>query len=704
MYQNLSIVRKATDAANAAWPEGRNLCERRSSVNYAYFPYIECLLENALKQVHNQHSKHLQRVSYEKILIDKLQAAFNLVKKYPEKYSTHHIVSALIDGLLSRKYSILLWDFRPRALFEETMIYDIFDQLYTENEDIMAICADRIEEKNKKYQQRTSKDKSTADNWSAKALDSTQRTINDLNEKNLRLKVRASFYANPSRDKKRKNSFFSQRESSLSLSLCDYPTEGDGNCFFHLYGKKNERKKYAVQNAQGMRQDWADLLNLFSSLKDMPPHLRSSMETIFEMFYERPTLMPKTIDKEIFELRKQISKKIKLAKLNSKVLIEQLKEKISEKSESAWPLILALLKNSVTRTSQAQHDIEEEIREWYKQQVKDDLFPGEKSLLSIQELLSRDEAWLTNRLNDELKQYAQLLDREKFKDFDEEYHVDTIKKGFTHDKGLFDAYRIAILSSSYYVFVEEFLLLATLTNTTLRLWYIESSGQPACREIAPHPDLQREIKKLPWQPKILPNKLREIAIFHRGFFEDGETTGNHFSRANEQYLQFIASQTVTLHNDSSTLTPSHHMSDKTSSGKQTASSRFSVWSKPAMRTVSYDPKMQTNNLKKTQTHKQENFTNTIEQLKNIFGGVNNITYIKENAEVQIIFDSRENFREGQTKLFEIFGEPSATDNYDSRDWRILSADDDTLAISYNSVRRFIEANQHSTSVSLSRSL
>lgn len=90
--------------------------------------------------------------------------------------------------------------------------------------------------------------------------------------------------------------------------------------------------------------------------------------------------------------------------------------------------------------------------------------------------------------------------------------------------------------------------------------------------------------------------------------------------------------------------------------------------------------------------KQGNIENAKEKLKEIFAGVNDIAYRVENSEIQIILIHVKNF------------EREKTDNYGQKNWRILSAEDDTVAIKYHSIWHFIEMTQNSTSASLSKSL
>nr|WP_253308777.1 hypothetical protein [Rickettsia endosymbiont of Ceutorhynchus assimilis] len=77
------------------------------------------------------------------------------------------------------------------------------------------------------------------------------------------------------------------RQNNLAFSMSDkivkYPTERDGNCFFHAVFGSSNPDVYQTDKAQKMRQEWHKFLSQFESLSDlkMPKLLKERLSLVF---------------------------------------------------------------------------------------------------------------------------------------------------------------------------------------------------------------------------------------------------------------------------------------------------------------------------------------------------------------------------------------------------------------------------------------
>ncbi|XCA35768.1 MAG: hypothetical protein ABOJ95_000715 [Wolbachia endosymbiont of Armadillidium vulgare] len=262
-------------------------------------------------------------------------------------------------------------------------------------------------------------------------------------------------------DAKRRKISGSDVEEELSNSqVVKYDTVGDGNCFFHAVFGDNSSGSYKAERAQDMRMEWHKFLSRFTSLGNasMPAPLKDQLEKVFNMFFNKPGDLTGKSDK-IKELVEQTNRKIENAEGNVKRLVSKAVSKFN---------------------------------------------------------ISHDQA-MSN-----LSEYAEALYGIGENDYNAEYNSDFITCLFLNEPELYRAYLEAIESKSYFPFIEEVQILASLANIEINV-HCEVSGR---EKFEPNPEMiqlnqvcNRESYKL--NDKLWGSKERETIYLG----------GNHYSRA-----------------------------------------------------------------------------------------------------------------------------------------------------------------------------
>lgn len=265
-------------------------------------------------------------------------------------------------------------------------------------------------------------------------------------------------------DAKRRKISGSDVEEKLSNSqVVKYDTVGDGNCFFHAVFGDNSSGSYKAERAQDMRMEWHKFLSRFTSLDDpsIPAPLKDQLEKIFNIFLNKPENLTGKSDK-IKELVEQTNREIGNAEGKVKRLVSEAVSKFS---------------------------------------------------------ISHDQAM------SDLSEYAEALYNIGKNDYNAEYRSDFIARSFLNEPELYRAYLEAIESKSYFPFIEEVQILASLANIEINVHY-EVSGR---KKFEPNPEMinddqlnqvcNRESYKL--NGKLWGSKERETIYL-------GE---NHYSRA-----------------------------------------------------------------------------------------------------------------------------------------------------------------------------
>lgn len=257
-----------------------------------------------------------------------------------------------------------------------------------------------------------------------------------------------------------------ERKLPTNIQVVKYNTAGDGNCFFHAVFGDNSSGPYKAERAQDMRMEWHKFLSQFTSLDDvsMPAPLRAQLEKVFNMFLNKPGDLTGKSDR-IKELVEHTNRKIKNAEGNVKRLVSKAISKLN---------------------------------------------------------VSHNQAMLN------LKEYAETLNGHGEDEYGAQYNSEFITHSFLNNSELYRAYLEAIKSKSYFPFIEEVQILASLANIEISV-HCEVSGREKQQKFEPDPQMinddqlnqvfNRENYKL--NDELWGSKERETIYLG----------GNHYSRA-----------------------------------------------------------------------------------------------------------------------------------------------------------------------------
>ncbi|WP_265035860.1 OTU domain-containing protein [Wolbachia endosymbiont (group A) of Anomoia purmunda] len=258
-----------------------------------------------------------------------------------------------------------------------------------------------------------------------------------------------------------------ERKLPTNSQVVKYNTAGDGNCFFHAVFGDNSSGPYKAERAQDMRMEWHKFLSQFTSLDDvsMPAPLRAQLEKVFNMFLNKPGDLTGKSDK-IKELVEQTNRKIENAEDNVKRLVSKAVSKFN---------------------------------------------------------ISRDQAMR------DLGEYAEALHGLGKNEYNAQYNSEFITHSFLNNSELYQAYLEAIKSQSYFVFIEEISMLASLANIEINVYYKDNNSE--------------EQKRFEPDPQMINNDDQLNQVFNRESYKlndelwgskERETIhlgGNHYSRA-----------------------------------------------------------------------------------------------------------------------------------------------------------------------------
>ncbi|WP_341819004.1 hypothetical protein [Wolbachia endosymbiont (group B) of Phasia obesa] len=231
---------------------------------------------------------------------------------------------------------------------------------------------------------------------------------------------------NDSDQRVRRNSYSPSTDSGVSMGSIEseqpkqtkivrYNTTVDGNCFFHAVFGDSSSGQYKAERAQDMRMEWNKFLSQFKSLGDssMPTPLKEQLEKVFNMFLNKPGDLTGKSDK-IRKLVEQMNKEIKNAEDNVEKLVSKAVSKLN---------------------------------------------------------ISRDQA-IHN-----LKEYAEALYGLGENEYNTQYNSEFITQSFLNKPELYQAYLEAIKSQSYFIFIEEISILASLANIEINVYYKDNNSE-----------------------------------------------------------------------------------------------------------------------------------------------------------------------------------------------------------------------------------
>ncbi|MDE5057448.1 hypothetical protein OZD61_01330 [Wolbachia endosymbiont of Drosophila bocki] len=319
-----------------------------------------------------------------------------------------------------------------------------------------------------------------------------------------------------------------KRKLPTNSQVVKYNTTGDGNCFFHaVFGeKKGNSDPYRAERAQDMRMEWHKFLSQFTSLDDvsMPDPLRAQLEKVFDAFLNTPRdLTGKS--KKMKGLAERTNKKIEEADSKTRELKEEIVKNFRDDGDFR-KVIYPVIERAINERNERNIDSPRD----------------QKTLLSVENLLKEEnKERLYDDITEDLESCALILNPNfSEKEYGDTYDPKVIKDSFFNDEVLYKAYLEAIESKSYFPFVEEVQILASLANIEINV-HCEVSGREKQQKFEPDPQMinnddqlnqvfNRESYKL--NDELWGSKERETIYLG----------GNHYSRAEIVTQELIRQQ------------------------------------------------------------------------------------------------------------------------------------------------------------------
>ncbi|MDF2867549.1 MAG: hypothetical protein K0S11_1019, partial [Gammaproteobacteria bacterium] len=340
------------------------------------------------------------------------------------------------------------------------------------------------------------------------------------------------------------------KEAKLINAIEYYPTKGGGQCFFHAAFGEMVNDLCQVNEPQRMRNEWHRYLNQFHSLADpnMPIALSSQLEKILEYFLENPSQASSVFHATTAHLREAIKQRLDSANEEAHMITGELISLIQTNPEKNLTLVKKLLFNILTREqidrvkdtirlllgyALSEHIDEQELNTRLDEHLQDT-----KIKQTILYQVTCNTEYLKQRLHEDLRNYVLLFKPDEYSTaevYDQKLNSQVILREFLNNPVVYQAYLAAIKYPSYYIFMEEIPIIASLSHTTIHVWYQERQGQYIKQTFNPDPLMMHWLEddinaELPW------DNINEVEIHHSGFDEQGLSAGLHFSQVNRQQL------------------------------------------------------------------------------------------------------------------------------------------------------------------------
>ncbi|WP_341822577.1 hypothetical protein [Wolbachia endosymbiont (group A) of Clivina fossor] len=317
-----------------------------------------------------------------------------------------------------------------------------------------------------------------------------------------------------------------ERKLPTNSQVVKYNTAGNGNCFFHAVFGDNSSGPYKAERAQDMRMEWHKFLSQFTSLDDvsMPAPLRAQLEKVFDAFLNTPRdLTGKS--KKIKGLAEQTNKKIEEADSKTQELKEEIVKNFRDDGDFR-KVIYPVIERAINQRNERNIDSPRD----------------QKTLLSVEDLLKEEnKKRLYDDITEDLESCALILNPNlSKKEYGNTYDPKVIKDSFFNDEVLYKAYLEAIKSQSYFVFIEEISMLASLANIEINVYYKDNNSE--------------EQKKFEPDPQMINDDDQLNQVFNRESYKlndelwgskERETIylgGNHYSRAEIVTQELIRQQ------------------------------------------------------------------------------------------------------------------------------------------------------------------
>lgn len=317
-----------------------------------------------------------------------------------------------------------------------------------------------------------------------------------------------------------------ERKLPTNSQVVKYNTAGDGNCFFHAVFGDNSSGPYKAERAQDMRMEWHKFLSQFTSLDDvsMPAPLRAQLENVFNMFLNKPGDLTGKSDR-IKELVEQTNRKIEEADSKTQELKEEIVKNFRDDGDFR-KVIYPVIERAITQRNERNIDSPRD----------------QKTLLSVEDLLKEEnKERLYDDITEDLESCALILNPNlSKKEYGNTYDPKVIKDSFFNDEVLYKAYLEAIESKSYFPFIGEISMLASLANIEINVYYKDNNSE--------------EQKKFEPDPQMINNDDQLNQVFNRESYKlndelwgskERETIylgGNHYSRAEIVTQELIRQQ------------------------------------------------------------------------------------------------------------------------------------------------------------------
>lgn len=274
-------------------------------------------------------------------------------------------------------------------------------------------------------------------------------------------------------------------QPSNKMAMKILTTVGDGNCFFHAcFGEKNQRGELEAKDAKVMREEWFNYLNQFSSLNDsnMPEALHEEMQKILEYCISNPEQIDNNFSDVTAALRQRHEADIpnikamavkedilgNLHRIIHLLIPSILNTKLHTKGDSLKANDQRIIINHLKEIAGYQHNqqvAEIDIKKLLAK--KDEII----HYLLQEKTIIYTKNWIAN----DLKNLVMLFKGITSQQYDSTYTSNTVAIKICNDPGLYSAYLRAISSQTYFVFIEEIKLLASLFNSQIKIYHTGSS-------------------------------------------------------------------------------------------------------------------------------------------------------------------------------------------------------------------------------------
>jgi hypothetical protein len=241
-------------------------------------------------------------------------------------------------------------------------------------------------------------------------------------------------------------------------------TAGDGNCLFHACMGDVVNEKYMCGTAMVLRMKWADFMSMFSCAADpkMSPQLLEMMHNLFQLFLDE-----KRIPEQMLKSEHVQRLLVKVSEIHDETLvtsqtgiidiIRALKDEAREKHEYLLSYLVQCAKEQLERMDGPQ--------------------PNMKAFVDGDGGTDYDSQWFKNLVLSNLADCLSVLYELSVDEARARYRTDLQVEMVLRDGAFYRIYCEEIRSQSYYVFVEEVPIIASVLGLNVFLNCTLSGGR-----------------------------------------------------------------------------------------------------------------------------------------------------------------------------------------------------------------------------------